>query len=717
LTLVSLWNRQTRPDRPTNHDGRGTWLFYVLAAVIVVAGFVAWQTNLTADPPMYYSGIGQSLSTDPAQYTFHARNQVLYGDFDPFDYPRWAVYQHSLTSLVAWGSFALFGVSMTSAALVGIFLSLGALVLLILGVARHHRPWVTAALALCYVLNVTLFTHGRLSYLENGMLFLLAAAFAVYSWWGKHLIGVVLAGGLIAAAMLTGKLFGALLLPALILTIFFTGDPRRWKLIIASAMGFAGSALLLLVVLHGTEFSAIGAYFGEQTYGLRGFPDGLKSPWAFVERLITYGFSNHLFYLTPDLLLFVVVGMVLPLQFRLRRTKLTPVTLLAIFWPALALIGLSPLNYSPIRYAVLVIPAMIILCFTMFDCVRNAPVGGNESVGRWQLALMAGAFWLFLAHLIGNAVFFDTSPRPFGLITWTTLPVAIGLAWLAGRLLTKGLSRQTAKRAWLIAVSVVLMASVVANGSRVRRSYLSETNYDIAGANTDLAAIVGPNAVISGPYGPALTIDTDLRSFIHLFKVAEVDESLFLDNPVTHLAMDVSNYAEASRNYPALRGLQREATYWIRDIEVGLFRISDLFGNQEAMAYQPSPYERAIAFQGTQQLDSALALAAQMYQVHPESRSIGLLYASLLLQRGQFQYGHTVLISLGHRFPTDFFVLLQCGQMMQRLAHMVKDQAMMNVAQGYFAEAVAVNPYRSVYARNIWDRTARQMREVVPAQK
>lgn len=685
-----------------------------MAAVIVVAGFVAWQSNLSADPPMYYSGIGQSLSTDPAQYTFHARNQVLFGDFDPFDYPRWAVYQHSLTSLVAWGTFALFGVSITTASIVGVLLSLGALVLLMLGVARHHRPWVTAAIAFCYVLNVTMLTHGRLSYLENGMLFMLAAAFWVYSWWGKHMVGTAIAGGLVAAAMLTGKLFGAMMLPALMLTIFFSGGTYRWKLILATTAGFATATLLLLTALYGPEFSAISAYFGEQTYGLRGFPDGLKSPWAFVERLVTYGFSNHLFFLTPDLLLFLVVGMVLPVQFRLQRTKLTPVTWLAISWTALAVIGLSPLNYSPIRYAVLVIPAMIVLCFTMFDCVRNARVEGTANVARWQLVLLVGAFWLFLAHLTGNGLFFDTFPRPISMITWTTLPVAIGLAFLARRLLTTGLSHRISKRAWMIALATVMATSVVANGIHIHRSYFLETNYNISEANADLATIVGPNAIISGPYGPTLTVDTDLHSFIHLFRVANVDERLFDDNPITHLAVDMSNYAEAVKNYPALQGLQRETTYWIRDVEVGLFRINDLFENQDALAYQPSPYERAVAYVRAQQFDSAMALATQTYRLHPESNSTGLLLASLLLQTGQLQHGHSVLISLGQRFPTNFFVQLQCGQMLQRLAYLTKDQAMMNTAQGFFAKAVEVNPYRAAYARNIWDRAAQQMREANP---
>ncbi|RKX28486.1 MAG: hypothetical protein DRP47_04235 [Candidatus Zixiibacteriota bacterium] len=682
---------------------------YVVATIIVVAGFVAWQSDLTADPPMYFSGIGQSLSTDPAQYTFHARNKVLYGEFDPFDYPRWTVYQHSLTSLIAWGWFSIFGVSQNTASMVGILLSLGALVFLILGVARHHHPWVTAAIALCYVVNLTLLTHGRLSYLENGMLFLVAAAFWVYSYWGTRTLGVAVAGGLVAASMLTGKLFGALFLPALILAIFFSGDPRRWKLILSTVIGFAVVTPLLLLALYGADFSAVNAYFGEQAYGLRGFPNGLKSPWAFVEQLVSYGFGNHFFYLTPDLLLFLVVGMILPVQFRLGKSRLSPVTLLAIFWIALAVVGLSPLNYSPIRYTLLVIPAIIVLCFTMFDCTREARARNSDDLNRWQLALIAGAFWLFLVHLAGNTLFFDTFPRPIRLITWATLLPAIGLAWTAKRLMKQKLRSQTSKRAWTIAVVVVLAASVTINGFRIHRFHILESNYNIAEANADLASILGPEAVVSGPYGPALTIDNDLRSFIHLFQVAKVDERLFIDNPITHLAMDISNYTEAVRQYPLLKDLPRVNTYWIRDTEVGLFRISHLFGNPDASSYQLSKYEQAVECLQTQRYDSALALAAEVYQAHPESKSAGLLYGSMLLETGKTQIGYHTLVSLAEKFPTDFYIQLQCGRFLQMLAYKSGDQSLSNTAQGYYARAVKVNRYKAAYARNLWDRTAQQM--------
>ncbi|NOY89294.1 MAG: hypothetical protein GXO93_07900, partial [FCB group bacterium] len=197
-------------------------IFYALTVIIFVSGLIFWASDLTSDPPMYYSGLGQSLSTDPAQYVFHARNKVLFGSFEPFDYNKWAVYEHSLTSFIAYLWFLLVGVSLEHANAVGLILSLGGLVFFLLALMRYHKPWVLTAVALTYIINVTLITYGRLSYLENGLIFISALVFFVFSKWGDKIWGVVFSGVLIACAMVFGKLFGALLMPVLFFTLLFS---------------------------------------------------------------------------------------------------------------------------------------------------------------------------------------------------------------------------------------------------------------------------------------------------------------------------------------------------------------------------------------------------------------------------------------------------------------------------------------------------------------
>jgi hypothetical protein len=687
--------------------------FYLLTLVVLVGGFIFWQSDLTSDPPMHYSGMGQSLSTDPAQYIFHARNKALFGQFDPYDYPRWTVYQHSLTSLVGYIWFSIARVSLKQANMVGVILSIGGLLFLILGLARHHRPWVTTAIALCFVLNVTLLTYGRLSYLENGLIFLAALVFFVYSWWGDRIWGMALAGGLVAVVMLAGKLFGALLLPALVLSALFSGHARRWTHVVTVIAAFLLVGLGMIVLLYGRDVQAAFTYVGEQSFGLRGFPEGLSSPWGFFEHLISYGLKNRLFYVDADLLLFLFVGVFL-LSLHLSEgnkiSALSPATVFSMFWLLVAVVGLMPLNYSPLRYALLVIPPAILFCLTMFENRLDVKKTSTSRLGKVETTLLVFAFWYVLFHAIVNIFFFNTMPHPIRIVTWTTLPGSIGLAYLIRFLLARGYLR-VSRRKLVIVLLTVLCISVVFNGYKIRRIHFLEHNFNIVEANRDVEAILAPGAVVSGPYGPVLTVDTPLKSFIHLFGVAEVDSALFDRQPVTHVATDMSNWTEAIKNYPILKSLLPITTYWIRDVEVRLFNISDVFNNPQARSYEKTLYERAMAYYQAQQYDSALSAADRFYESHPRSKSAGLLLGDLLAKKGRLNEAFSLLTSLTQKFPTDFNIHLYCGKFIQVLAEQKNDNSLRYMAETYYAKAVKINPFKADYARKTWQQIGAQFRK------
>jgi len=688
-------------------------LFYILTLIVFIGGFIYWQSDLTSDPPMHYSGIGQSLSTDPAQYIFHARNKVLFDQFDPYNYQRWVVYQHSLTSLVGYLWFSMAGISLRQANMVGVILSLGGLLLLILGLARHHRPWVTTVVALCFVLNVTLLTFGRLSYLENGLIFLAALVFFVYSRWGDRLWGIALAGGLVALAMLTGKLFGVLLLPTLILAALFSGQTRRWKLTTVAVTAFLLVSVGGLLLLYGRNVGAVFAYVGEQSYSLRGFPKGLSSPWGFFEHLISYGFANHLFYIDPDLLLFLFAGiflLTLHLSKQGKTNDLSPATVFSMFWLLAAIVGLMPLNYSPIRYATFVVPPAILFCFTIFENRLSVKKIAPATLGKTATVLLLFAFWYVLFHAIANIFFLNIIPRPIRLLTWATLPGAIGLTYLTKFLLARGYIRIT-KRKVVSVLLLVLCFSVVFNSYQIRRMHVREHNFNILEANRDIETILTPSAVVSGPYGPALTVDTHLKSFIHLFGVAKVDSTLFDREPITHLAVDISNWSTAIADYPALKNQPTIARYWIRDVEVRVYNICQVFNNQQASSYQETDFEKAVALTRNKQYDQALNLADSFYQSHPQSKSAGVLLGELLWNQGQYGQLFSLLTSLANRFPTDFNLQLQCGRFIQIMAEQKNDNSLRFKAERYYAQAVKVNPFKSDHAQNVWLQTSAQYRQ------
>jgi len=685
------------------------YLLYLLAAVIFVAGFAFWCSDLTSDPPMYYSGLGQSLSTDPAQYVYHARNKVLFGDADPFDYPRWIVYQNSLTSLVGYIVFSIAGVSQANANLVGVLLSFAGLLFLLLGLVRHHSPWVLAAVALCYVINVTLLTYGRLSYLENGLICWAAMMFFVYSRWGNRLWGVMLSGAVAAMAMLTGKLFGGLLAPALVLAIFVSNEGRKWRDSIASVASFLATAAVFILIVYGTDFSAAFSYFGEQSYGLRGLPQGLQSPWAFLESLVAYGYKNRLFYCGPDLWLFIILGgALIPFGGKVSRIRHMPRSArLALFWLCCGILGLMPLNYSPIRYGIFLIPAIITFCFVMLDSYRRNEAKSPLDLSLPSLGIFLYLCWFGLFHLVGNAFYFNDFLSRQG--TWTLALAAAALVFLFW-LVARKRRLQAGNRLTTGILLITLALSLTANGFRIRRSHYLDHNFNIKEANQDLAEILSPDAVVSGPYGPVLTLNTNLKSFIHLFGVARVDSTLFDRHGVTHLALDISNFDEAMKLYPEMEKASVVTAYWIRDYKVNLLDVSQCFNNPQARAYRPSPFEHAIYFYRTGQHDSAYAALEQFYQTSPRgrSKSAGLLLSSLLSRRGQVKAAHQIEISLAEDFPTDFSLQLECARFTQTLAMDLKDNRLLQLAMKYYDRAVKVNRFKGAYAYDVFLETRKR---------
>ncbi len=687
-------------------------LYYILTALIIIGAAIYWFSNLKVDPPMYYSGIGQSLSTDPAQYVYHARNKVLFGQFDPFDYPRWTVYQHSLVSLVAYIWFSIVGVSLAKANAVGVMLSFGTLILLLLGIGKNHKPWILPAVAFCFVIDITLLTYGRLSYLEVGLAFYAALLFLIYTWWGDRLWGVIAGAAVIAFATLTGKLFGALLLPALLAAIFFSDREHRWKEILIAAGAYLVTAFLLALILYGSDFRATMGYFTEQSYGLRGFPEGLASPLAFIEHLISYGFSTRMYYKNPDLFMMVLSTMALLaiyLGSGQRFRELSRGTRFCIFWIGFGILGLMPLNYSPLRYALLFLPAFIVAMFLLIDDLDSRPTLKSARGGWIATVILLFAFWLGLYHVLTNVLYFNLLPSPVRMMTWSTFLGAVALTAVTRYFILGRKFFQFGHRFFVSFVVVLLVASAVVNAFRIRRHEFKERNYTILESSDEIPQLLGPGAVVSGPYGAVLTLNNRVKSFIHLFGVAHVDSTLFDRYPITHLAVDQDNWREAIKQYPQLRNQTPMSVFWIRDVAVNLYDISHLFHNPQANQYQKSEYELAVDYVVAQKMDSAEVLLSDILRKYPNQKSAGLLQANLLQMAGQNDQALTLLLQLAHQYPTDFYVQLQAARMMQVIAIVKKDNYMLNQAMSIYAHAVDVNRYRGDLANSLYEQTMKQV--------
>jgi hypothetical protein len=676
-------------------------VFYALTALVFIAGMVFWISDLKSDPPMYYSGLGQSLATDPHQYVFHARNSNLFGQADPYDYPRWTVYEHSLTSLTALIWFAFTEVSLKNANAVGVMLSLGGLLFFLLGLARHHRPWVLAAVAFVYVINITLITYGRLPYLENGLIFITSLVFFVYSWWGDRLWGAIVSGALVALAAFAGKLFGALLLPALILSILISNGNAKWKRAIVSCAAFVIAGLAFIFAFYGNNMTAAFSYASEQAYGIKGYPAGLTSPWSYLEYIITYGYRTLLFYRNPDLLLFIFSGCLILIVFfggRERLRQLPRSSIFALLWTGFVLAGLTPHDYSPLRYSLLLIPGILLGCFSLWDEILRKRKISPVTPGWLATVLLMILMWFALYPVIGGIFFFNEIPGRW--FVWALLPAGIILG-LAGRFILMKWRPTLTRRTGTALLIVVLLMSTVANSFHYRQLNIREHNFTIAEAAADLNHIVGHDAVISGPYAPALTIDNKVRSFIYLFGVADVDSALFDRYPITHIAVDKSNLNEARKAYPQIEHAPVITRYWIRDYEVMLIRVNDLFGNENAGQYTLSSYERAVLEYAAGRPDSAIIELEKHFASHPMTKSPGMLLAGCLLVMGKKDKAVILWERLSQVFSTDYYIHMRAGEVYLTLALQDNNALLKRKALDFFAHSVEVNPYKAQFVNQL----------------
>lgn len=126
-------------------------------------------------------------------------------------------------------------------------------------------------------------------------------------------------------------------------------------------------------------------------------------------------------------------------------------------------------------------------------------------------------------------------------------------------------------------------------------TWAKNPQYSLYKSSIDLGAILNQDAVISGPYCSALTIDNRLRNVIHMFGVAQVDTLLFQKFPITHLAMERGiNKKRAFEDYPqVMKNAKVVTTYWIRNMTVDIYRVAETSGNPKTHNYKLSNFEEA----------------------------------------------------------------------------------------------------------------------------
>ncbi len=625
-------------------------LFWAL--LILLLGFAAFIRfyDLKADPPAFFAKGTQDLTTDGAYVTLHAKQAVLFGQWDLFGFERWTAFKVSLISGVSYLMFELFGVSRVTANAAGGLLSFGGILLFILALWRGRSRRFILLLALFLCTSFMLTTYGRLPLSENGLLFLAGLLFFVYSNWFESIWGKIGAGVLIALCGLLGKGFGFLLgAGPLVFVLMSSGKNLRKDLIFLIAP-FAATFTLAWALFYRDQ--GLFTFLWEHGAGVHGFPHGFTSPLGFFEALISYGrYEIHMYSAVVSLVCYLCFVTLLIGKLKGAVTDRTTVFMLG--WFVAWILVLAPFNYLPLRYLFLLFIPLSTMAAMYLDQAPKTIIGGFEKPVWWRLFVLLIVNWLLIYNICMDFIITKQIFAEYYRMVWVMLPFAVVLTLIMIFVLRRRVV-SISKRAALILIALVVGGVLLTEGYH-QIWWISQRLYTIYYGNRDLAALLDPGAVVSGQAGPAFTADCKIRN-VPLFVTSDVADlrKQLAQYPITHLVLGNADWEallKADTSFARARPLTR---FWVRDYVIVLIRVVGIVKNPQTEGYQLSDYEKADMAVVQNRPDSVGFYLRRFVMGHPECRAglSDLYYHNLL--RGKLEDQRQLVDHIVEVLPTDW---------------------------------------------------------------
>ena len=305
--------------------------------------------------------------------------------------------------------------------------------------------------------------------------------------------------------------------------------------------------------------------------------------------------------------------------------------------------------------------------------------------------------WIFLeqtVYAILRAIgFSETYEEKAAQTAWITLAPAVIVTLLETKFhrLADILSMKSAK---MIIVTVLLIAGVVDFG----RDYLlwqEQKSFNIKESGQDLGQILGKNAVITGPMAPTLLLENNLRGMIYAVGISEADTGLFKKFPATHFAIDVASAQIVIDEFPQLDKAKLIADYWVRDTDVGIYKIWGATGNVPAEQYVSTDYEIGCKFMESEQYDSAQFYIEKFLDQYPANKSALKLLSDIYSFHGDIAAGLGAIRTACGLYPNDFSLLSSEAAICQKIFVATGDKQYQAVALRDFRKVLKMNPYQA----------------------
>jgi len=645
-------------------------LFLLLFGLAVFLRFYC----LSADPPEGLS-LSAGIETDPAAHTGYARNTVLTGEWNPYHDNRFITYQFSLISGSAWIVYEILGVGVYQTNLVSVLISLLAIFLFYL-VLRKPLGNGVALLALFFMgINYIGIFIGRRPLLENGMNLLFIAGLFSLVYGERRIYGHFLFGAMIAAAIVFGKIIALAFLGVPVVYYWYRkfiikADDAKSHML-AAAFGFiltAGAWYLLVFMPYS---SSVAGYMKEQVFGLHGSPEALISPSHLLWKYLVFGIKSAFFDRMPAISM-AGLAMVIILCGRIFRKRFgdhvrllgNPILILLAVWLVGTYLGEMPWNYQPLRYLTAMIYPLAALTAALIAFLINAQKPVNIANRSPVFGLVFLALLLLLIYQLLRAVVVSRGEEfhfqgYIGIVTAITLIVFL-ICFLPVWFKKTIKIRLTGVFRYLL-ISVIIVISIYYQAANYI-TWAKVPLYTARQASIDTGMNLTPKALLFGPYGPALAVETDLGAMINFFGTTRPDPGLLRRYPITHLALDFANEEEARRLYPEV--MQKAvliSNYNINGDKVTVYYVAPFTGNARAAQYAPSLYEQASLNYAAGRPDSGQYYLNRFLEIYPENISGNTIAGILARNTGNLDRAVQFFSRAVEFSPTDFFLHFLLG--------------------------------------------------------
>ena len=498
--------------------------------------------------------------------------------------------------------------------------------------------------------------------------------------------GLFLTGFLIAIAALAGKLFGFILLAPVILSLLYK---HRRKALMPSLITLAGTAagvITYTLIFYGGSVSVMLDYYAEQTTGMYGAPFGFQSPLGFFRQLVTYGESGGLFGPSPFLTILTGIGLVL-FYFTIKHFRDYDRDMLPLFfcaaWLICGFLGLMPFNYRPLRYTLfLFLPAAALQAYILSLLFEK------KLAFKYHNRLIAVPLTFFVGwYLVMQILSWAGSAEMISISGESAMFLSALLSFLMAAvifLLLGMRNRSVSRNIFAVVLIPLALGMTVRQGSLLYQGLVYPGTY-LKDINREISQMVDKDAVLTGPYMPALTIDNNIKGVIYLFGLVNLEKEFFNKYPVSHLVADRSNLNLARKTYSFIGTGLILRSFRIRDAGIDLIRLP---GNSTEMTL----YEKGAAAYIEKDYDFMLACSERFSQQFPDNLPSKYAYFFALFLGNQHDRLLLEIQKFGQQYNDNFRAQLICKDFMDLLYRNSRDPQLSRLSNYYHQRARDINP-------------------------